>query len=218
MDIEIKFQWKINFPLHVGTGISRINRADRLIKMKNGFPYIPGEAVKGAIRGNAERIAAWFFSKSKPQPLSTHPVIERIFSPKDDSTYYKFHPADCAGGATASKTVSFTAIDSDSGIALDESLRTIEALCRNSIFKVRVSCLSGSWDQNQSRDWEDLRFLLAAILATDAVAGRKGIGFGRVQCIFDDKEICGILISDFAKEEIVHLIRNHMISSIQESL
>src|ERR1039458_4197280 len=82
-DIEVKFHWKFAGPLHVGVGLSAAGYADRLVRLLNGMPQIPGEAVKGAIRGSAERIARWLEgiegAEAEDNSAPRNRVLQRLF-------------------------------------------------------------------------------------------------------------------------------------------
>lgn len=186
MNITIKFEWTAQGPTHVGTGISRLGHADRLIRCDwEHRPVIPGDAVKGAIRGTAERLLRWLLPGTPQGPeessMPDHPVLRRIFAPQEISQFYRFQPASLVHGSpNLVVTVSSTAIDYQSGTAKTDSLRTMESLVRKASFQGIIKAYNGDWSNSNSPDYWDLMFLWAAILATDGVAGKKGAGYGRV--------------------------------------
>jgi CRISPR/Cas system CSM-associated protein Csm3 (group 7 of RAMP superfamily) len=205
-DIEVKFHWKFAGPLHVGVGLSAAGYADRLVRLLNGMPQIPGEAVKGAIRGSAERIARWLEgiegAEAEDNSAPRNRVLQRLFASGEKAAFYRFQAARfAAGGAKA--TVSATAIG-DNGVALDETLRTVEVWSRGADFEVVIRGYSGCWDDEQADDWRDLLFLKAAILATEGLGGKKGIGYGQLTC-------CGLDGCETLKRtETVRMLREHL--------
>ena len=205
-DIEVKFQWTFTGPLHVGTGLSSSGYADRLVRLRHGVPEIPGEAVKGAIRGSAERLARWLGGldglEAEDNSIPRNRVLSRIFAPGEEAPFYRFQPAKFAEGGAKGR-ISGTAIGVN-GVALDETLRTIEIWGRGATFQVAIAGYGGSWNQEQTADWCDLLFLRAAVLATEGVGGKKGIGYGQLTCsaLID----CEAL----ARAETIGLLREHL--------
>lgn len=186
MNIELKVAWSFNGPLHVGTGLSRPGVADRTFRVDaEGRPYIPGDAVKGAIRGAAERITRWLIEgvedEAEDHSTPKHPALRRLFlPPRQGSGFYRFFPAIYRdGGSPAS--ISTTAINRETGIAKDETLRTIENWSGGSRFEVTIRGLGGDWESVGSEDYKDLPLLTAAIVSADFVGGGKATGHGACQ-------------------------------------
>ncbi len=181
-EVTIEFNWKIRGPLHVGTGLSRIGDADRLIRLSaDDSPYIPGEAVKGAVRGAAERLARWLGAdvkagESDADSTPKHPMLRRLFSPHAEALY-RFSPAVLRSPSTKPVALPSTAIDHETGTALDHTLRLVESLRGGAVFRARVMYRGVTPPERQ-----DCIFLMAAITATDAIGGKKGIGWGQVEC------------------------------------
>src|SRR5881397_143318 len=118
MNLAIQCHWKLLGPLHAGTGLSRGGYADRLIRRDaDGNPFLPGDAVKGAIRMSAERLLRWLhpqfpIREEEDKSLPTHPILRRIFQPDDSGVFYHFAPArrpDCCESVPF--TLATTSID-----------------------------------------------------------------------------------------------------------
>jgi len=181
--VEVSFRWRIRGHLHIGTGMSRLGEADRLIRLDaQKTPIIDGEQVKGAVRGAAERLIRWLgatVESSETDSYPRHPVLVRIFAPRPDALI-RFEPARMDLNQTR-RAVQLASTAIGSGGAADEhTLRVIEALEAGAEFQGKVS-LYGAWKTEQDR--QDLRFLGAAILACEGIGGRKGVGFGRIECL-----------------------------------
>ncbi len=177
--------WQLDGPLHVGTGLSRSGYADRLIRRDfANRSFIPGDAVKGAIRMSAERLLRWLVPECEAEEddksFPTHPVLRRLFQPVDSGVYYRFEPARDWSQKNEPYRISTTAIDRDSHTARGTTLRTIEASSRLSEFGVRVVGEGGEWLETGSRDWHDGCFLAAALVAADAIGAKRGVGYGRL--------------------------------------
>jgi hypothetical protein len=188
-DLIIRCLWKTERPLHLGTGIARAGYADRIIQLVHGKPRIRGEAVKGAIRGAAERLSRWLDYKQGPEDADgsapTHPVLSRIFAGLEEGPckcLYRFHPAQYEGKKDEPFLFASTAINSFTGTAREETLRVIEAWPREALFRFEISGSGGNWHSAEQRDYWDAMFIVAAILCTGQVGGKRGAGFGTVRC------------------------------------
>jgi CRISPR/Cas system CSM-associated protein Csm3 (group 7 of RAMP superfamily) len=220
--LDLKCFWKLEGPLHAGTGLSRRGYADRLIRRDfNDRPFIPGDAVKGAIRMSAERLLRWLVRDARPElsdkSLPTHPVMERIFRPTDTGVFYHFGPARFRSEDEPrdSFLISTTALDAGTRIARDETLRTIEASSRSDEFEVVITAEGGDWSP-QSQDLRDGQFLAAALLATDCIGGKRGTGYGRLVVLDPSSSAAGISFSDLEKTEIVEGIKKYLESENQK--
>lgn len=217
--VIVEFDWKIRTPLHIGTGMSRIGGPDRLIRQDaHNEPYIPGEAVKGAIRGSAERLAGWLSGHvpgDNADSAPRNPVLRRIFQTSSIYTcdvWWRFEPALKHKGSASPRTeLASTAIDPDSEVAKDHTLRVMEALWGGVLFKGRIEAFAADWSEPAR---QDLLFLCAAVLATEGIGGKKGIGFGRIEC--EDLRCTGpyeIHLPDYrtlANAEVIARLRSHL--------
>ena len=83
--LTIDFHWQLQDFLHIGTGMSRAGYADRTIRVDSeGAVFLNGGAVKGAIRGSAERIARWLYpnipAEREDESMPKHPMLRRVFA------------------------------------------------------------------------------------------------------------------------------------------
>jgi CRISPR/Cas system CSM-associated protein Csm3 (group 7 of RAMP superfamily) len=219
--IDLKFSWTFSGPLHVGTGMSRIGGADRLIRLSGDTPYIPGEAVKGAVRGAAERLAHWLTPPDAPaeaprrdtDSTPRHPVLRRIFAPASawsGAAYYRFNPAKLSL-ETETIELASTAINHDTGAALRHTLRLVQAVSAGACFKGAITAYAEDWSTPECQ--ADLMFLCAALAATDAVGGKKGAGYGQVACVIQE---CGagqgkvVDWCDLGKTCTIEMLQRHM--------
>src|SRR5208283_2033725 len=82
---ELTAVWRVPGSLHIGTGLSRNGVADRIIRIDPSTrrPMVPGDAVKGAVRGLAERTVRWLAPATKPEgnddSIPKHPALRRLF-------------------------------------------------------------------------------------------------------------------------------------------
>ena len=184
--LRIEFRWEILDLLHIGTGLSRIGYADRVIRVDHkGIPFIPGGAVKGAVRGAAERVARWLCRSIPPETetesMPKHPMLRRIFAPQPGDPFCRFVDARLAGPAGEPMRLSSTAIN-DSGSAKANTLRTIEAWNGSGNFASTIEVLCPELTAYRASRGFDLDLLLAAILSVEAIGGKKNSGFGAVKC------------------------------------
>ncbi len=163
---KLEFTWVFDTPIHFGTGLSRSGFADRLIRLDaNKNPYLPGDAVKGAVRGSAERLARWLGAPVKVEAedhsLPGHPVLERLFRASDENgRYYRFGAGRFERGGS-NVTFSSTAIDQKSGAAKDDTLRTLQAWSRGARFRIGIHGFQGDWEDPDSHDRAELLFCAA---------------------------------------------------------
>ena len=200
--LAITWTWKVTSSLHIGTGLSRPGHADRLIRIENGSPVLPGDAVKGALRGCAEQLLRWL-DPDAPKELDErsfprHPVLRNLFAPREREVLYRFPPAVFCGPAGSPFLLSSTAIERKNGVALQDTLRVVEAWQRGAEFEVAVEGYGGNWSDSSSDDRSHLTFLLAAILSTDRIGGHKGAGFGQLDCSKLTTNIPGLAVEDMA--------------------
>ena len=190
-EIEVAWIWRSTSPLHVGSGLSRPGVADSLVQRdREGNAVIHGDAVKGALRMSAEQIAMWMSPKeleerwyarqgnAKPRlwPLA------RLFD-GDAEAEARCTPArivEQADGkvdarARARQVFAATAIDRDTGVARDQTLRKTEIVPQG--LQLRASYTAFVAD-DEADAIETL--MLAALATVDSIGGKAGIGWGRV--------------------------------------
>jgi CRISPR/Cas system CSM-associated protein Csm3 (group 7 of RAMP superfamily) len=216
--VTITFTWKVDAPLHVGTGISRAGGADRTIRRRGEEAILPGDAVKGALRGAAEQIESWLLGEDKIADtgnVPTNHVLRRIFagrhSPGEEPILFRFKPASSSQAKHDVSRLSFTRID-ESGVAEDNTLRVIEAANRGVEFKIEIQCFAPG--EPASID-DDLLFLGACILATEAVAGKKALGWGHVECSEPACQGRHIDFAELAKPEGIARLRRHLRAGLE---
>ncbi len=211
--LRIEWVWRLDGPLHIGSGLSRIGHADRLIRRdRDRRPHLPGDAVKGAIRMSAERLLRWLDSETGLEPedksLPSHPITRRIFNPSDEGAYYRFLPGELPANA-APFTISSTALSAESRVARTETLRTIEASSRLDQWLIKIEAEGGNWEDQESQDWKDCLFLLAAIVSADNIGGKRGSGFGRVALQDAPLSIGGPSVDRLRDESTILKISEH---------
>ncbi|MFN0102813.1 MAG: RAMP superfamily CRISPR-associated protein [Bryobacteraceae bacterium] len=199
-NLSITIHWKVDAPLHIGTGLSQSGGADRTIRVNpaTGQPEFPGDAFKGAVRGLAERLVRWLDNNPKPEPklhsLPQYEILRHIFACSPDAAAYRFTtPTDLTGGEITSHTG--TAINPDTGSAKDHTLRITQSWTAGARFKAVITAANGDWSRD-GQDYLDLVLLYAALVATDAAGGRKSNGHGQL-------EIEKVEIDGAAKEELL---------------
>src|SRR5437763_10669223 len=85
---DLTATWRVRASIHIGTGLSRNGIADRIVRLDPATrqPCLPGDAVKGAIRGLAERVVRWLApttnSESEEHSIPAHPALVRLFAPQ----------------------------------------------------------------------------------------------------------------------------------------
>ena len=173
--LEAKWTWAVDTAMHLGSGLSRAGFADRLIQRDaQGNPRLPNDAVKGALRMSAERVAAWlgasqeaFYHENEPYAPATRPM-QLLFG--ETSGYSAGRLTDRT--RTRSRVVSSTAIDAESGTARHDTLRNIEFL--NSA-DLAFECAAQFELIPAAESSEFVETLLAATLAaTDNVGAKAG--------------------------------------------
>jgi len=187
MNFELTAKWYIAAPLHVGTGLSRASIADRTVRLIRDpvtgemIPVVPGDAVKGAVRGSAERLVRWLApdlaDEEEDHSLPVAPALRRIFRSAPGAPFYRLYPATYIKGGKAFTRTS-TAIERGTGVAKGETLRTTQAWAQGSEFSIRIAGRGGKWDQVDSPERRDLGLLVAALVAVDLLGGKKGTGHG----------------------------------------
>lgn len=190
--MRITFSWMTTTSLAIRTGHAAW-AVDAVVRARDGNPEIPGEAVKGAIREAAERLLRWYGKLTVREEGSPWfpptPQLRRIFAcdlagpPGTPHALYKFNNAVWQPGEdrqTVHKmNVSSTAIRIGAEIAEDETLRSLEYWKKGIHFALSVEGWNGEWSEG-TRDFDDLLFLLAAIVSVTAVGGNQGTGSGQV--------------------------------------
>lgn len=196
--ITLTIVWTIDSPFHIGTGLSESGGADRAIRInpKTGKPEFPGDAFKGTVRGMAERLARWLDDKPKPEPedhsLPQYISLRRIFACRTGAANYRFStPQFMAGGKLSS--YASTAINPDTGVAKDNTLRITQSWTSGASFKAVITASNGDWSPNGA-DYFDLVLLYASLVAADSDGGRKSNGHGRLT--IEKVEVNGIANSE----------------------
>lgn len=174
----LSWSWKVEGTLHLGAGISTPGKADAMIvRDSSGRPMVHGEAIKGAVRMAAERIACWL---GAPQTRDTdattepcHPLFQVLFGGDGEHHYGgRLEPIDDRGTLLSS-----TAIDACSGTADDKTLRTIEVLGAGAIIHGTCTLWLPADDRFASAA---LTLLAAAIAAVEGIGANVGVGRGRL--------------------------------------
>jgi hypothetical protein len=255
---QLTATWSFASSFHVGTGLSG-GGADRTVRSREiirgdededdsesddskadriRIPEITGEAVKGAIRGSAERIVRWLIhprplEEEKDNSIPRHPALRRIFACRLSSEHtlgalppcqglegtagrppaaYRFSAPRYLGGGRLCATAS-TAINPERGVAEESTLRVMQHWSAHAYFAVTIDGRGGEWDDISSRDYLDLVLLVAAFAATAQVGGKKGNGLG-------ETAVGDLYLSPIAKPEldvaILAKLRTSLIAEVEE--
>ncbi|MCL5808193.1 MAG: RAMP superfamily CRISPR-associated protein [Deltaproteobacteria bacterium] len=220
--LQIAWTWQVKGQFHIGAGIGRVGYADSILRCDaNGRIFIPGDAVKGAVREAAERLLFWLVPSrgtdipqtSYPDP--EYPILQTFFAPPPGRPFYRFSPGRIVGGPQAMRPAS-TAIDNATGVADDTTLRILETLPPNVSFKPSVTGEGSNWSPQGKVERMNLIFLLAAILSTEVVGGKKGIGHGEMavkdlSCKVNNTDILGELLpGNTWNEEVILNLQQHV--------
>lgn len=221
--LRIDFNWKLRGQLHIGSGIGRVGYADSVFRTAGDGerPIIPGDAVKGAIREGAERLLHWLWPGRPTDRPSTsfpdHPILRDLFASQPHKIpFYRFSAGKlCQAGFIPMRTAS-TAIENSTGTAVDTTLRVVETLAPEYIFKVTISGEGGEWHIKDASDRQELYFLLASLLALESIGGKKGVGHGELavqdlKCMVDQQDILNELIPNGRwTEEMIKMLKEHV--------
>ena len=187
MNFILTCQFTFHEPLHLGTGLSQAGVADRTIGLDaKNEPILRGEAVKGAIRGSAERLLRWLvpqFSEQEEQDdhsLPPLPTLERIFRGGGKPPFYRFDAGVYQDGGKLQQ-IAATRIESQTGVAANQTLRILQSWTPGARFQITLRGFQGQWADLGHTDFQDLTLLLTALVCTDAIGGRKGSGHGGLQ-------------------------------------
>jgi len=148
-------------------------------RRRNGQPFIPGDAVKGAIRGSAERLVRWLgvvLGEEEDNSAPKHPALRRLFASGGDGPGIRFEPAKFLGGGELVR-VSQTAINSDTGVARHATLRVSESWSPGAEFHVTATGRAAALKP----DSDEILLLTAAIVGVEQVGGRRSVGAGGVE-------------------------------------
>ncbi len=188
--LRIDWEWRLLDFLHVGTGLSRAGYAAGAVRLNSqGNAVLEGGGVKGAIRGAAERLCRELCrdipAEKESDSMPQHPMLRRVFSPdggrgRGSGPFFRF--PDAFGSEGHLVTLSSTAINVETGSARQGTLRTVEAWFGGSL-RGRVELHCPDLEAFEAAHPADLDMLTAAILATDAVGGKKSSGMGAVECV-----------------------------------
>jgi len=180
-NLTIEFTWIVSSRLHVGSGLSRLGYADRCLQVDDkGIVRYTGDAVKGAIRQSAEAVLRWLIpgvpeednEDSAPPPG----VLRRIFQSRESGKYWRFEMPEIERLSGMATTYSSTAINSQSGVAMTDTLRTKETWDRGARVHGRIT----GFNINPHTNWADAMLLIAAIASTEQIGGSRGTGLGEV--------------------------------------
>lgn len=183
--LKIKWVWKLKGQFHIGTGIGRVGYADSILRKDGeGNFFIPGDAVKGAVRESAERLMHWLLpDREKNEPSTSFPdlpLLKSVFAPQPEKTFYRFYPGRPFGAIPSIMCPASTAIKNANGVADDATLRITETLAPDVTFHVSLTGENGTWNTENISDKMTVLFLLASILVTESIGGKKGVGHGEV--------------------------------------
>lgn len=172
------WQWKLESPLHCGSGISRPGFADRLVyRDQDNRIVIPGEAVKGALRMSAEQLVAWMLGVPQRTGPPRPGPLAHIFGGSSGAHFTLAKPgAEEPDEPEKSMVRASTSINRATGTAEQQTLRAVEVLAPNG------SILEASfWADIPDQDYDAVETLfVAALCATEAIGARVGVGWGRV--------------------------------------
>ena len=192
---------------HIGTGLSGAG-VDRTVRVRERVekdeddpkaiakrfitPDLTGEAIKGSIRGSAERILRWLIAPEMPEglpegeldSLPKHPALQRIFAAQSLARangmrppLYRFaSPRFLDGGKLMVQAG--TAINPSQGTAEENTLRVSQNWSANAFFALTIEGRGGAWEDPDSLDYQDLMLLVSAFAAASQIGGRKGSGMG----------------------------------------
>ena len=192
MNFELSAELKFSQPFHLGTGLSQPGVADRTIGLdKEGQPVLRGDAVKGAIRSSAERLVRWLLTPKQAgeelEEQDDHSLppagsLDRIFrgGASETAAFYRFDAAKFLGGGQLQQIAS-TRIDPKTGVAANQTLRILQSWTPGARFRISIRGFQGNWDQPTHADYFDLTLLVAALVCTGSLGGRKGSGHGALQ-------------------------------------
>lgn len=181
LQLRLDWTWKLESVLHCGSGESRPGVADRLVQRDaDGRPSIAGDAVRGVLRMSAEQVAGWLgcsqkalYQDKESAPWEPGAVPLALLFGRGRS---HVSPATVPLNARISnKVVAATAIDAASGTAEDETLRNTEVVGGD--IRLRAWC-AVSVPEEHADAVETL--LLASVAASEQIAAKAGIGWGRL--------------------------------------
>lgn len=201
----ITARWTFHGPLHMGTGNSNAAEADRTIQWDaaRNQPVLRGDAIKGAVRGAAERLVRWLVpevaAEKEQHSLPAHPALRRLFTPLETGPRYRFHAGRCLHSGVKRRLAS-TAINYGTGVAKDNTLRVMETCHGHTEFQISIEASGVDWEASHARDLPDLVLLLAALAACDGAGGKKGTGSGRVNIA--ELSIDSIPVTPFTPQQL----------------
>lgn len=218
--MEINWLWTFTTPSSIGTGIAATWLTDHLIAMRDGKPWLGGDAVKGAIRMSGERLVRWLCpetpAEEEDRSVSQHPALQRLFTWNPGTTGgadYRYLPAIPQSPAAVTPLIRFsTAVEPGRSTAKDKTLRSRQLAPRQYSFSMRIVGLGGDWTASDSPDSLDLRLLVAALLACDAVGGGRSGGLGEVTV--SNLTVTGAASIPWAEcsEQDITIMRHHLLA------
>lgn len=189
--IDLDWTWMVESPLHCGSGLSEPGVADRRVQLDSqGNPFVPGDAIKGALRMGAEQVVAWLLGTPFRYPDNAEPTAEPLARIFGGGAEAHFQPASVSGTKGTDwrlRQVSSTAIDARTGVALGNTLRVIEVIQGKGLaLQSKVSVwVDGSPEGAVDRT---VTMLLASLAAVENLGAKAGIGWGVVT--LDPKATC----------------------------
>lgn len=193
--LDLRYQVQLQGPLHVGSGLDRglVDRA--ILRGPDGWPFIPGSAIKGLVREQCDRIAAALnlpvrephVAGADIRHLARGPtVVELIFGSR-------WHPGTLGFSdalATAERTPrsldalvfarTRVSLSRRTGAAQRQLLYTTEYVAPAVTFAGRIA---GVIQWNPSDLFRDehhplTALLVAGLLAVDRIGGDRSVGGG----------------------------------------
>ena len=193
-----KIQFQINNYWQAGTGYGGGALVDSLVnKDINGLPFLPGRTIKGLMRDAVSRVEQWghipeeathcFFGSLPLEDgitrLETEPgaiAISDAVLP-EEMTKWLSHPENAEIRQGLFKQISSTAINPETGCAIDKSLRAIEVTIPLTLTATLTVLNEDSLNKinwGTGKTWKDgLKSCLKLIRAVGASRSR---GLGRV--------------------------------------
>ena len=180
--VKLSWRWTAASALHLGSGLAAAIGPDGLVaRDDDGVPWIPRDAVKGALHLSAARVLGWqgadleklYHSDANGTGPPRRGLLHALFS--GEGCHYYAGRANPDRPAPHVGRVSSTALNSDTGTAKRNTLREVEFVDR------RASFVAGC-EVYLPRHLADAAttLLVASLCATETVGADSGVGFGQV--------------------------------------
>jgi hypothetical protein len=154
--------------------------ADRLVCVDGeGKPYIRGDAVKGALRMSAAQVLEWLRrGRSDRSAIRSEDTGGAAYGRLFGGRGHAHFEAGRLMNTHHIRALASTAIDKESGVARDDHLRQVQIVDAGARFR----CKCTWWVPDPLA--EPVRTLaVAALLTTESVGGRAGVGWGQVRVV-----------------------------------